>query len=113
MAHSIEGDWRIVEMELWDQGDIDLLGPAYIIFDPKKKSGRFRFIAVDGEMDCRFSERDEMPVVEFSWEGNDELDPASGRGWAVLEGGALKGRIFFHQGDDSGFTAIPMRREAE
>jgi hypothetical protein len=38
--------------------------------------------------------------VEFSWEGNDECDPASGRGWAVLEeDGSLCGRIFFHLGD--------------
>jgi hypothetical protein len=45
--------------------------------------------------------------VEFSWEGNDESDPASGRGWAVLEeDGSLSGRIFFHLGDDSGFTAV-------
>jgi hypothetical protein len=45
--------------------------------------------------------------VEFSWEGNDECDPASGRGWAVLEeDGSLCGRIFFHLGDDSGFTAV-------
>jgi hypothetical protein len=52
-------------------------------------------------------ERDGRPCVEFSWEGNDECDPASGRGWAVLEeDGSLRGRIFFHLGDDSGFTAV-------
>jgi len=45
--------------------------------------------------------------VEFTWEGNDECDPASGRGWAVLEeDGSLRGRIFFHHGNDSGFTAV-------
>ena len=43
--------------------------------------------------------------MEFSWEGNDECHPASGRGWAVLEeDGSLRGRIFFHLGDDSGFN---------
>ncbi len=31
------------------------------------------------------AERDGRPGVEFSWEGNDECDLASGRGWAVLE----------------------------
>ena len=35
-------------------------------------------------MDCREVERDGRPGMEFSWEGNDESDPASGRGWAVL-----------------------------
>jgi hypothetical protein len=50
--------------------------------------------------------------VEFSWEGNDESDPASGRGWAVLEeDGSLSGRIFFHLDDDSGFT--PVREATE
>jgi hypothetical protein len=58
-------------------------------------------------MDCREVERDGRPGVEFSWEGKDECDPASGRGWAVLEeDGSLCGRIFFHLGDDSGFTAV-------
>src|SRR4029450_568037 len=39
-------------------------------------------------------------------EGNDESDPASGRGWAALEeDGSLRGHIHFHLGDDSGFRA--------
>ena len=112
MADPFEGNWRIIEMELWDQEDFDLLGPAYITFNTKKKLGQFQFIAVNGSMDCRFFERDSLPTVEFSWDGYDEMDQASGRGWAVSEGGVLKGRIFFHQGDASGFTAVPMREEA-
>jgi hypothetical protein len=45
--------------------------------------------------------------VEFTWEGNDESDPASGRGWAALEeDGSLRGHIYFHLGDDSGFRAV-------
>ena len=35
----------------------------------------------------------------------DEMDPASGRGWAVIENGELRGRIFIHLGDDSMFRA--------
>jgi hypothetical protein len=35
----------------------------------------------------------------------DEMDPCTGRGWAVLEGDELHGMIFFHQGDESGFVA--------
>ena len=112
MVHPLEGDWRIIEMELWDQEAIDLLGPAYITFEPKRESGQFQFIAVRGWMDCRFTERDSSPAVEFSWEGNDEMDQASGRGWAVFEGGVLKGNICFHHGDDLGFTAVPMREKA-
>jgi hypothetical protein len=69
--------------------------------------GSFGFITVQGKMDCREVVRDGRLGVEFSWEGNDECDPASGRGWAVLEEDeSLRGRIFFHFGDDSGFTAV-------
>jgi hypothetical protein len=45
--------------------------------------------------------------AEFTWEGNDESDPASGRSWAVLEEDeSLRGHIYFHLGDDSGFRAV-------
>lgn len=51
--------------------------------------------------------RDGRPGVEFSWQGDDDGDPASGRGWAVLESdGSLRGRIYVHLGDDSGFHAM-------
>lgn len=104
------GRWRIVETELWDSDALNLVGPPFIEFG-KDGSGSFGFIAVRGWMDCREVVRDGCPGVEFSWEGNDECDPASGRGWAVLEeDGSLRGRIFFHMGDDSGFTAV---REGE
>ena len=102
----IAGRWRITEAELWDCDALNLVAPAFIEFTGDG-SGSFGFIAVQGEMDCREVERDGRPGVEFSWEGNDECDPASGRGWAVLEkDGSLRGRIFFHLGDDSGFTAV-------
>ena len=100
----IAGKWRITEAQLWDCDVLNLAAPAFI---EDGSSGSFGFIAVQGEMDCREVERDGRPGVEFSWEGNDECDPASGRGWAVLEeDGSLYGRIFFHLGDDSGFTAL-------
>jgi hypothetical protein len=71
------------------------------------QQGSFGFIAVQGELDCREVIRDGRPGVEFSWEGNDDCDPASGRGWAVLEeDDSLRGRTFFHLGDDSSFTAV-------
>ena len=102
----INGRWRIVEMELWDQEAIELLGPAFIELTAKRQ-GSFRFIAVEGWMDVRDVKRDGWPGIEFSWEGNDECDSASGRGWATLAAdGSLEGRIFFHLGDDSSFTAV-------
>ncbi len=62
---------------------------------------------VEGWMDCRSGRRDGRPCVEFTWEGNGESDPASGRGWATSEeDGSLHGHIDFHLGDDSGFRAV-------
>jgi hypothetical protein len=101
------GSWRIVEMDLWDLEAIDLLGPALIEFG-SEGTGRFRFIAVQGSMDRRVGRRDGRPCVEFTWEGDDDGEPASGRGWAVLEDDrSLRGHIDFHLGDDSGFRAVP------
>lgn len=107
---SVAGRWRIVAMELWDSDVLDLVGPAFIEFG-EDGLGSFGFIAVQGSMDCREVPRDERPGVEFSWEGSDDCDPASGRGWVVLEDdGSLRGRIFFHLGDDSGVTAVPENK---
>ena len=65
-------------------------------------------------MDCRHGERGGRPFVEFTWDGNDEGDPASGRGWVRLEkDGTLSGHIFFHQGDDSGFKAIRAQDDSK
>lgn len=43
-------------------------------------------------------------------DGNDEMDPAQGRGWAVIDGDELRGTIFFHGGDDSAFQAVRKGR---
>lgn len=103
------GSWRIVEMELWELEDIEMLARGYIRFN-RDGTGEFRFIAVQGGMDCRFAERDGRPIVEFSWAGYEEMDPTCGRGWAKLDAdGRLRGRLFFHLGDDSAFTAVRER----
>jgi len=103
---NLTGRWRIVEMNLWDFEAVDLMWPAFIELE-SDRTGRLRFIAVQGWMDCVHGRRDGRPCVEFSWEGDDDGDRASGRGWAVLEPvGSLRGHIYFHLGDDSGFRAI-------
>ena len=92
-------------MELWESSDLDLVGPAAITFR-RDGAGDFNFVAVEGWMDCRFDARDGGPLVEFSWEGTDDGDSSGGRGWATIGAdGSLTGRIYFHVGDDSGFTA--------
>ena len=95
--------WRITEMDRWDQETIDLVGPGLIEF--LGDGGQFRFIAVDGWMDCKYGKRSGQPYVDFN--GNDACDPVSGRGWAKLKKDAtLSGRIYIHHGDRSGFKAI-------
>ena len=99
------GYWRINEMEMWDQDFIDAEVPGYIQF-ADDEMGEFQFGYVHGFMDCRFSMKNEKDFVEFSWEGNDEMDLASGRGFATIDGDVLNGHLFFHEGDDSDFKAI-------
>ena len=103
---SVTGRWRITEMDMWDREAIDLVQPGFIEFTGDG-FGSMGFIAVEGELDCRDVARDGRPGVEFSLEGHDEYDPASGRGWAVLNpDGSLDGHIYFHLGDDSAFRAV-------
>jgi hypothetical protein len=98
------GTWYIVEMEAWDQEYVNMEAPGYFTFE-KDGMGDFQFGLVQGEMDCRVETDGGKERIEFSWEGREELDPASGRGWAVFENGELRGRIFTHLGDDSTFRA--------
>ena len=106
MVRRVAGRWRIVEMDLWDRDAIDLVGPAIIEITADGR-GSFRFIAVEEFIDARHVDLDGPPAVEFSWDGYDEGDQVSGRGWARLdEDGSLRGHLFIHWGDDSGFRAV-------
>ncbi len=107
MANPFLGRWRITEMELWDREAFDLVVPAFIEFK-RDGSGRCQFIAVHAWLDCRFTERGGLPAVEFSWEGQDEGDDCSGRGWGILQDGRFEGRWFMHMGDDSWFVATKL-----
>lgn len=108
---SLLGAWRIVETELWDVDDLDLMEPAHMTLKPRGH-GRLGLLAIEAELDYRVVQREGLPAVEFSFEGFDEGDRISGRGWATLDGEQLRGRLFFHQGDDSGFTARRSERLA-
>jgi hypothetical protein len=81
-------------MDNWDQEAIDLVQPGFIEFG-EDGLGSLGFIVVTGELDCRDADRDGQPGVEFSWQGSDEGDDASGRGWAALNpDGTLAKRCF-------------------
>ena len=98
------GTLFIVEMEAWDQDYVNMEIQGHFTFK-KDGTGHFQFGLVQGDMDCRIETVDGKEGIEFSWEGQDEMDSASGRGWAVLEDGELYGRIFMHLGDNSTFRA--------
>jgi len=92
MSNQYMGTWRIIEMEQWDQDYIDLVVPGYIAFR-EDNQGEFQFGTVHGEIDYRIEPYQETARLEF------------GRGWALIEDGQLQGRLSFHDGDESGFTA--------
>jgi hypothetical protein len=101
---SFTGRWRIVSMSAWVSDFIEEEEEGYFEFD-EHGDGEFHFGYVHGHMDCRQTTRDGEPAVEWTWDGNDEMDPAQGCGWAVVKNGELHGMIFFHGGDDSEFVA--------
>ena len=108
---ALRGDWEILSSELWDKDALDLIETAHVRFDGR--NGELMMIAIHGWLDCRYGERDGRPAVEFSWEGHDESDERSGRGWAVVKpDGKVYGRLFLHMGDDSAFAAVrkPTKR---
>lgn len=103
------GRWLIEHMDQWDVAEESEELQPFIEFE-RSDTGQFQFDCVHGEMDCRLTQRDGQPAVEFTWDGNDETEHVFGRGWAILNGDELNGTIFFHLGDESGFTA---RRDAK
>jgi len=100
-------------MDAWDVYYMEQDGPAFIEFEAGRM-GEFRFGLTSGHIDYRITELAGQPAAEWTWEGMDEMDPCTGRGWAVLQDNELHGMIFFHQGDESGFVATrsPRRRQA-
>jgi hypothetical protein len=98
------GQWNITKMQLWDREDLDLLGSPHLTLD-NRGHGVMRFLAIEASIEYRATDRDGVPAVELSFERHDEGTRISGRGWGVSQSGTLCGWIFFHEGDDSAFTA--------
>lgn len=98
------GKWRIAEMEVWGQDYVDMEVPGYLHIGADG-SGQFQFGLVSGGIDGRVEQCGNILRFDFSWSGQDENDPACGRGWASVENGELRGRIYLHLADDSAFRA--------
>jgi hypothetical protein len=48
--------------------------------------------------------------VDFTFDGSDEGDQVSGRGWAKIDGKQMNGQIVFHLDEESGFKAKKTNR---
>jgi len=72
MHKAFVGKWRITHMDEWDTDFVDMVVPGYIRFG-KDNTGEFQFGCVHGFMDCRNERHDSGHRVEFSWDGNDEM----------------------------------------
>lgn len=107
------GYWKITDMEVWDQDYVDLVVPGFIEFDDvdgEHVTGGFQFGTVSGGLHADEREIGDDSFIEWSWEGRNDNDPGSGRGWAKIAGDQLVGRIYIHMGDDSAFAAKRQER---
>ncbi len=78
---------------------------AYIEID-QRGSGDFQFGLVTGRIDGEVVKEQSSEKLEFTWEGSDENDEVFGSGWLKLnDKNTLEGKIKFHKGDTSLFTA--------
>jgi uncharacterized protein YndB with AHSA1/START domain len=99
------GTWHITEMANWNADYFNMECQAYIKLD-SRGSGEFQFGLVTGDLDGEVVKDKSGEKLEFTWEGGDENDEASGSGWLKFKDkDTLEGKIKFHQGDSSLFTA--------
>ncbi|MGF1521554.1 MAG: hypothetical protein ACFBSF_04455 [Leptolyngbyaceae cyanobacterium] len=102
---TFDGIWHIYEMELWDENYFNMEVQAHVTIDGL--GGSFQFGLVSGGIDGEIVKEGKTERFEFTWEGNDECDEASGSGWLKLLKTAdeLAGCIKLHGGDRSLFSA--------
>jgi len=103
------GRWRITWMETWKPDYVDEEVEGFFRFDPDE-TGKFQSYCVKGVIDYRKVEREGKHSVEFSWDVHDGKVPASGRGWAIIDGDSMEGRVFIHFNLDSAFRAVKKGR---
>jgi hypothetical protein len=103
------GSWRITELQGFDADYIDLCGPGKLKIS-SRGTGHMNFGAVGAELDCKMDDLDDR-VLRFSFEGGDEGDPICGRGYCLVDGDLMVGRIFRHYSDEFGFKASRLTKE--
>jgi hypothetical protein len=103
--HSLIGMWHIYEMELWNEDYFNMEVQAYIEIT-SQNMGEFQFGLVYGSLDGYLEDFNGKERFVFTWEGNDEMDEASGSGWLQLSNeDQADGLIKLHGGDRSTFKA--------
>jgi hypothetical protein len=97
------GLWHITEMEMWDEDYINMEVQAFIQIE-ENHLGHFQFGLVSGQIDGEIEKAGDEERFYFTWEGADEMDPASGSGWLrLIDQNRGEGKIKFHLGDSSLF----------
>ena len=96
---------------MWERDALDEFGPAHLTFG-SRGIGELHFVAVSASIDYRVGTRDGSPIVEFTWAGDDDGTPVSGRGWARQGPEGLIGQLFIHEGDAAKFVAKPLGKKA-
>ncbi len=93
---SVRGKWHVVQTP-----EYDMAGPnSYILF--AKGGGEFALDCLTGSIHGRC----EGDAVEFTWDGSNEMELATGHGWAEIRAdGSLEGEISLEGGDDIAFIA--------
>jgi len=64
LAKAIAGRWRIVEMDTWDSGFLDLVERAHLTFEGKSDGDAFG--ALKGFLDVGYGARDGSARTRFS-----------------------------------------------
>ena len=99
------GTWEIQTMDMWDEDYFNMETQAYIEVK-ENKTGIFQFGLVRGYFHWKIYDFDSSKRMEFTWEGNDEMEDVFGAGWVLLKSdNEIKGEFRFHNGDDSTFKA--------
>jgi hypothetical protein len=95
------GQWRITEMPMFS---IEMFEPPMLLIQDESK-GFLKFCGIEADVDYEASERDGKPFIEFTW-----LEPGRrpqcGRGWALISGDSMSGKIYFHASEHSEFAAV-------
>lgn len=69
-------------------------------------SVEMRLMVITASLDYRLDTREGLPLAEFTWAGDDDGSPISGRGWARPTAEGLVGKLFIHESDEGTFRAV-------